>query len=353
MVLSEGQLSGIAQALDNHQHTLKFIQKSKSEQKQDYDEFNYIKNLEIDEFVSELFPVALNIRDEIYERIDKWVAKKTNAIFTQSLDDNHEFDEDDVIFLAGIAALVNLAVYEQYPDEQILKRITHSYENAATFYTSREWNTILNYLEDKGYSVIRTGDQVSISTPKHYPVKTTVRVTPPPPTQFSFTNPAINEYYANYTLKSFRNIGEKYYSVMKTSLIDGYENGLTVNQIAENLRVIVDPEDSANNTFYIYRRIAHGESSFYTETAKTDSYKSLYIQRVMYLTAGDSDVCPLCLPDHLRIFLITELLDPPPRHNWCRCTLLPVYDPINLIAFLIPAIYSLLLLYEDDDDEST
>jgi SPP1 gp7 family putative phage head morphogenesis protein len=352
MTLSKQQLTGIAQALENQQHSLKFTQNTQAEQKQIYHEYNMVKTSEIEEFTGELLLVALEVRDVIWSRVDEWATIKKQKQFTQAIGDSQdqELDFDDVLFLGSVALLVSSTVNEYYPINDLIKRIETSYNNAADYYTRKEFDSLLSYLRGKGFTVTRTGDQISISPPKHYPVKTSVQVTVPFAPTFSLTKYDLSTYYSDKTVTSYNTIGEKYLPPMKKAILEGYENGLSVDKIASKLKVVVDPENTGNETFYIYQRIANSESAFYTEKGKTHAHTSLNIQQWMYLTANDANVCPRCLPDHLRIFLITELTDPPPRHPWCRCTLIPIYKPKDLILFLMPIIFTLLLLYDDDDE---
>lgn len=353
MSLSKQQLTSIAQALENQKYGLKFIQKTQAKQKQTYQEYNLVKNKEIEEFTGELLLVAQEVRDVVWSRVDEWVTTKKQKQFTQAIGDgqNQELDTDDILFLEALALLVASTVNDYYPMTGLLKHIESSYNNAADYYTLKEFDSVLSYLREKGFTVTRTGDQVYISPPKSYPVNTSIRVTVPTPPSFSLTKSDLSIYYSEKTVPAYNNIGEKYRPPMETAILDGYKNGLGVDAIADKLKVIVDPENPRNQTFHIYQRIANSESAFYTERGKTHAHTAMNIQRWMYLTANDMHVCPRCRPDHLRVFTIIDLTDPPPRHPWCRCTLIPIYNPKDLIIFLMPVIFTLLLLYDDDGED--
>jgi SPP1 gp7 family putative phage head morphogenesis protein len=346
MSLSKAKLKGVADALHTYKQELEFMQKSQSEQKSEYDIYNQIKFEEIDNYTETLIDVARGMKDVVWDEIDSWARHKNGLnvkAVTSTDDDDDGLDSLDVLFLTGIVGLVNSAVSRRISTQDVIDQVTRAYNISAQHYSELEWNKVLDYVKDRGFSVTTGVDgTTTIEAPERFNINTSVKVTPPKTPMFQAANAKIATRLSNYTIGPLKTIGEKYSPAMENVIKEGYAKHYTVDQIADNLKKVVDPDDKLNKTRHIYERIAQTEMAYYTETAKLASFEYTGITKVRWLTAMDSRVCNQCIPYNMQIFLLTELKYVPPLHPRCRCTLTPIMEPDAILPELLPGLYALM-----------
>lgn len=291
---------------------------SDSEVRSLYNEYNALKLDLFDGFFEDIVPLAESIQDSVGKVISDWFDKRTYS-FTQSLGDGGvELDGDDVLFLLLILTIVN----------------TKMDANRALFY-NRFYPSIYE----------RTGKYYLRSEIAKIEKATGKKLLVPDAPGFDIhNNPRLNDWYNGKSVPALTSMGEKYYSFMEKIIKDGYKNGTPLNVIVDQLKAAVDPHSPVSKSRFIFERFARTELAFLTELAKVDSWSKLGVGRVQYLTKLDNKVCPICRPLHGLIFMIGDIKWFPPIHPHCRCCLVPIYDPLDVLSPL------LVLPFLDGDD---
>jgi SPP1 gp7 family putative phage head morphogenesis protein len=103
---------------------------------------------------------------------------------------------------------------------------------------------------------------------------------------------------------------------MSRSLVDGFENGETINLLIRRVRTETDFSNQRAEV------IARTETMRAVNGAAWDRYKQYGVEQVEWLTALDDRQCDECEELNGKIFPIDEAPDLPVHPN-CRCTLAP------------------------------
>lgn len=349
MTLSQEQRSRIADALYNHQKEVEFIKKSVDEQLQERDTYNFIKDQETDYFNSILTDVAINVRDNLNDEIDRWVNNKKllSPLLKDATSQDNANDDKltalDLLFLTGMVGMVNRTVSQHLPNTKIQEIVSDAYNEASTYYTKTEFQNLLEYLKGEGYAVRVDADgNTFIKPPESFGITAEVQAKLPTSPKFSIWNSQLSTRLSEYTIGPLKTVGEKYYPAMEKIIKEGYKSGTSIDDIAKKLKNLIDPESSSNKTYHIYDRIAKTEMAWYTERAKLDAFDNMGIKKVRFLTRMDFRVCSICQPLNMQVFDINGLTYIPPLHPRCRCCLSPVYEEDAMFALLLPELYSLI-----------
>lgn len=283
-----------------------------------YNEYNRLKFDLFDGFLKDTLSLAENIQVSVDKAILDWFEKRTLS-FTQDVSvGDVELDGDDILFLLLVLGIVNT----EMDKNRVLfynKFYPEIYERTGKYYLKTELAKI-----EKA-----TGKKL---------------LAPDLPVFDIHGNPRLNDWYNTRSVPALTRMGEKYYSFMEKIIKDGYRKGTPLNVIVDQLKAAVDPHSPVSKSRFIFERFARTELAFLTELAKVDSWSKLGVGRVQYLTRMDNKVCPICRPWHGVIFLIGNIKAFCPLHPHCRCCLVPIYNPDDLLSPL------LVLPFLDDED---
>lgn len=120
---------------------------------------------------------------------------------------------------------------------------------------------------------------------------------------------------------------EKVAQDVKTSLLSGVQQGLSIQDMATNL------SNLAKISFNNAKRIVATEDTYYTNQSDLQDYEELGIKKYEYAAIMDSKTSDFCRPLNGKKFYLKDAevgVNFPPLHVYCRSTTMPVFDdPTN------------------------
>jgi SPP1 gp7 family putative phage head morphogenesis protein len=311
-MITKEKLLSLKEDLLDFEKEIMFHQSSDDEKLQLHGTYNQIKIEEIPVYKNKLDELAVNISSNVEEIVNNWVLRKQSPLNQQNDDGNdnqNSYDSRDAFLLIALTALINTATNE-YLVTKYVQDVKTAYDRSAQYYTDLEVSNISKKLG------------------KDIP-------TPPKP-QIDFNHPLVKAYYGQYAKKAFSEVSDKYGPSIESIIRNGYEKGLSVEEIASQIKKSVDPSNPNYKMDYVWQRIANTETAFYTEQAKLDSWNNLGIGKVQFMSMMDSHVCPVCAGLNGKIYTVTEVGKTIiiPVHSNCRCTWIPIYEADALAPFM-------------------
>ena len=112
---------------------------------------------------------------------------------------------------------------------------------------------------------------------------------------------------------------------------DGFKTNKTLNQMAEEIRIKVNPSDLRNQDGKLIiggdarsMNMARSESTRFAAIGAEKAFASEGVESYQWVTTAGARTCPICEGLHGQIFTISSGAQKPPAHAYCRCTIVPV-----------------------------
>jgi len=133
---------------------------------------------------------------------------------------------------------------------------------------------------------------------------------------------------ARYNIKLLGTVSDRLLDDIKINLQAGILSGRDIGHIALDIGDVIKPSDQDKFRFAGKKvfKTAQNRVEVITRTevmraynrGRTHLYRDMKVEKVIWYTALDERVCPVCGPLNGQIFEIEEL-PPLPRHAQCRC----------------------------------
>ena len=127
-----------------------------------------------------------------------------------------------------------------------------------------------------------------------------------------------------YNFDLIRNVSTDLRESIKHHIFRGVAEGQSIHEVA---RAITDSglQPLEGKTLTAYQRaslIARTEIARSMNTGRLQAYANYGVEKVKILTAGDDNVCPICLEAETKVYTIGEASGLIPFHPCCRCSII-------------------------------